>query len=429
MADSADSSRDSGQESPSTRPVFLAPPAHRPVALLIGGEAQSRLLVERALAEDFDVEIVSDVTAELDGRAERRADVIVLDETSIPGAGRETVAAIRGRQELVDVPILLISGAAHDAQSLRLLRAGAQDRLPAPVSAEELRARALNLATMKRARDTLKEAVTSPSGDLESLARQATGEKQSVEAAYRKADAASRAKDEFLAVLAHELRTPLHAVLGWTDLLRREGVSASDVARGLEVIERNARAQARLIEEVLDMSAMMRRKVQIKLDPIALGTVLLQALDAVRPAADARGITIEWEGDAADLTVLGDPERLLQVIHNLVGNAVKFTPDGGRVRVRVSATEGTVALHVEDTGIGIAPDFLPRIFDEFTQARNPLTERPRGLGLGLAIARRLVELHGGVIEAASPGEGRGATFTVRLPLLPSSQPAPAERAR
>jgi hypothetical protein len=281
---------------------------------------------------------------------------------------------------------------------------------------------------MKRARDILKEVVTSPSGDLESLARQATGEKQSVEAAYEKAEARSRAKDEFLAVLAHELRTPLNSVLGWTGLLRREGVSESDVARGLEVIERNARAQARLIEEVLDVSAMMRRKVQVKLDPVAVRPVLLQAVDSIRPAADAKGIAIECACDATDLTVLGDPERLLQVIHNLVGNAVKFTPEGGRVSVRVSVTERTVVLHVEDTGIGIAPGFLPRIFDEFTQARNPLTECPKGLGLGLAIARRLVELHGGVIEAASPGEGRGATFTVRLPLLSSSQPAPAERA-
>ena len=298
-----------------------------------------------------------------------------------------------------------------------------------PVSAEELRVRARSLVAIKRTRDVLGAEAANPDGDLETLARQVVAEKRSAEDARRKAEVSNRAKDEFLAVLAHELRTPLNAVLGWTSLLRREGVAEGDLKRGLEVIDRNARAQARLIEDVLEVSAMILRKVQVRLDPIAFGPVLSEALDAVRPAAEAKGVDLRGEGAARDLMVLGDAERLLQVLHNLVGNAIKFTPGGGCVTVRMRVAEEAVVLEVEDTGIGIAPDLLPHIFDQFTQGASRAADRSRGLGLGLAIARHLIELHGGAIEAASPGEGRGTTFTVRLPLLESPQPVPAEHAR
>jgi signal transduction histidine kinase len=253
--------------------------------------------------------------------------------------------------------------------------------------------------------------------------------KRSAEDASRKAEVSSRAKDEFLAVLAHELRTPLNAVLGWTSLLRREGVAEDDLKRGLEVIDRNARVQARLIEEVLEVSAMILRKVQVRLDPIVFDPVLSEALDAIRPTAEAKGIDLRCEWTARDLMVLGDAERLLQVLHNLLGNAVKFTPRGGRITVRICVAGGAAVLDVDDTGIGIAPDLLPHIFDQFTQGAGRAPDRSRGLGLGLAIAHHLIELHGGVIEAASPGEGRGTTFTVRLPVLKSPQPVPAEHAR
>jgi signal transduction histidine kinase len=380
------------------------------------------------LAEDFDVVPAADAIAALEPLPSGGIDLVVLD-AGASRSGDPAIAPIRARAELAGVPILVVSDPDQDAWSARLLWEGAEDRVRMPVSAEELRVRARILVAIKRARDVLGAVVANPDGDLESLARQVAAEKRSAEDACRSAEVSKRAKDEFLAVLAHELRTPLNAVLGWTSLLRREGVAEGDLKRGLEVIDRNARVQARLIEDVLEVSAMMLRKVQVRLDPIAFGPVLSEALDAIRPAAEAKGIDLRCEWAARDLMVLGDAERLLQVLHNLLGNAVKFTPSGGAVTVRICVAEGAVVLEVEDTGIGVAPDLLPHIFDEFTQGAGRAPDRSRGLGLGLAIARHLIELHGGGIEAASPGEGRGTTFTVRLPVLKSPQPVPAEPAR
>ena len=392
--------------------------AHRAVALVIGPATPLQRTLQQMLAPDFDVEALSDVAA-LRRREGRRVDVVVLHES--PDATRADVAAaMRGRPELCDAPLLAITDDPHDAESLRRLRDGVEDRVALAASADEVRARAVNLARLTRARNTVR--ASEPDG---AQAGNAVARHRVDDAARDAAEAASRAKDEFLAVLAHELRTPLNAVLGWVGILRRPGISDADVARGLGVIDRSARAQARLIEDVLDVSAMMRGKVELKLDPVLVRPVLLQALDAVRPAAEAKGIRVDYAGEVDGIAVLADSQRLLQVLGNLLGNAVKFTPEGGRVTVDMRAEDDTVLLRVEDTGVGIAADFLPRIFDEFTQAVNPLTERPRGLGLGLAIARHLVELQGGGLEAASPGVGRGATFTVRLPL--QRVPQAAER--
>ena len=421
LADSTDSQRES-RSAPST-----ASPVDRPRALVIGSEA-GRRLIEQMLAEDLDVVTAADGIAALDTLPLGGIDLVVLD-VGASRTGAPAIGPIRARAELAEVPILVVSDPDQDAWSDRLLQEGAQDRLRMPVSAEELRGRARTLVAIKRARDVLGADVANPDRDLESLARQVVAEKRLAEDACRKAEASNRAKDEFLAVLAHELRTPLNAVLGWTTLLRREGVAEGDLKRGLEVIDRNARVQARLIEDVLEVSAMILRKVQVRLDPIAFGPILSEALDAIRPIADAKGIDLRCEWAARDLMVLGDAERLLQVLHNLLGNAVKFTPGGGSVTVRICVAEGAVVLEVEDTGIGIAPDLLPHIFDQFTQGAGRAPDRSRGLGLGLAIAHHLIELHGGGIEAASPGEGRGTTFTVRLPVLKSPQPVPAEHAR
>jgi signal transduction histidine kinase len=308
---------------------------------------------------------------------------------------------MRASPELRDAPLLAVSDAPLDAEGVRRLRDGVEDRVATSASADEVIARAVNLARIKRAR--------SGSG-----------------AAHDAVEAATRARDEFLAVLAHELRAPLNAVLGWVGILRRPGVSDADLARGLGVIDRSARAQARLIEDVLDVSAMMRGKVELKLEPVPVRPVLMQALDAIRPAAETKGIAIECAAGDDGVAVLADSQRLLQVLGNLLGNAVKFTPDGGRMTVEVRTEEDAVILRLQDTGVGIAADFLPRIFEAFTQAVNPLTDRPRGLGLGLAIARHLIELQGGALDAASAGVGHGATFTMRLPLL--RVPEPAEQA-
>ena len=380
------------------------------------------------LAEEFEIVTAADGIAALDTLPLNGIDLVVLD-AGANTTGAPAIGAIRARGELTGAPILVVSDPDQDAWSAQFFQEGAQDRVRMPASAEELRVRARSLVAIKRTRDVLGADAANPDGDLETLARQVVAEKRSAEDARRKAEAANRAKDDFLAVLAHELRTPLNAVLGWTSLLRREGVAEGELKRGLEVIDRNARAQARLIEDVLEVSAMILRKVQVRLDPIAFGPVLSEALDALRPVAEAKGVDLRGEGAAPDLMVLGDAERLLQVLHNLVGNAIKFTPCGGCVTVRMRVAEEAVLLEVEDTGIGIAPDLLPHIFDEFTQGTTRAADRSRGLGLGLAIARHLIELHGGAIAAASPGEGRGTTFSVRLPLLQSPQPVPAEHAR
>ena len=257
--------------------------------------------------------------------------------------------------------------------------------------------------------------------------RLAAAELRSSESALREAkdvaEAASRLKDEFLTTISHELRTPLNAILGWSQLLRTAGTTPEDVAQGLEVIERNARAQARLVEDLLDMEQVAAGKMRLDPQPVDLPAVVEAAMECVRPAAEAKGVRLEGAIDPPAGRMRGDPARLQQVFWNLLSNAVKFTGKGGRVRVSLEPTDSRAEVRVADTGEGIKPEFLPRLFDRFTQADGSTTRRHGGLGLGLAIARQLVELHGGTIKAESAGEGKGSTFTVRLPLAAESNRA------
>ncbi len=235
-------------------------------------------------------------------------------------------------------------------------------------------------------------------------------------AARRQAEEANRVKDEFLATLSHELRTPLNAILGWAQILRQGTPTAEQVARGLSTIERNARVQAQLIAELLDVSRVLTGNLRLEMRPVALPQVIDAALDSVRPAAAAKGIALRLDLDRLVPVILGDATRLQQVVWNLLSNAVKFTPRDGRVEVRLAAADDEVRIEVRDNGIGIAPAFLPYAFDRFRQADSSTTRAHGGLGLGLSIARQLVELHGGTVQVASEGEGRGATFLVRLPV-------------
>lgn len=241
--------------------------------------------------------------------------------------------------------------------------------------------------------------------------------------ARHEAEEASRLKDEFLATVSHELRTPLNAMLGWANLLRSGTVPQDRQDRALETIERNARSQAQLIEDLLDMSRILSGKLRLDIEPLDLAVVVGTALDSVRPAASAKGIQLQPTLESSR-TVMGDPNRLQQVVWNLLTNAVKFTPKGGRVQVLVRCFESAVELTVADTGQGIARDFLPHVFDRFRQADGGTTRAKGGLGLGLSIARQLVEMHGGTIAAVSEGKGRGASFTVRLPLSVTSRREP-----
>jgi signal transduction histidine kinase/DNA-binding response OmpR family regulator len=236
------------------------------------------------------------------------------------------------------------------------------------------------------------------------------------QAARAEAERANRTKDEFLATLSHELRTPLTAILGWTHLIRGGNLDAAMMTRALETIERNARSQSQLIDDLLDVSRIITGKLMLDFRPVELASIIEASVDTVRPMAEAKSIRVQPQLRTSHCVVSGDPARLQQVVWNLFSNAVKFTPEGGSVEVGLTCDEHRVELEVSDTGQGISQDFLPYIFDRFRQADGTTTRKHGGLGLGLAIVRHLVELHGGTIRAHSDGDGQGATFTLSLPL-------------
>lgn len=258
--------------------------------------------------------------------------------------------------------------------------------------------------------------------DLTRRLREAEAALEATRSGSQDARAANLAKDHFLAVLSHELRTPLSAILGWTQLLLAKPTTPEQ-RRGLEVIERNARAQAQLIEDLLDVSSIISGHLRLELDSVDLCQVVNAATASVRPAADAAQVSLEVSLPQASVTVLGDANRLQQVALNLLGNAVKFTPQGGCIRVRLDVDRESAKFSVTDTGEGIAPEQLSQIFDPFRQGSASRKRRTRGLGLGLAIVRQLAEAHGGRAEAYSDGKGRGSTFAIHLPMKQAEAPA------
>jgi len=256
--------------------------------------------------------------------------------------------------------------------------------------------------------------------EAQSVAEAANAEKarllESERIARAEAERASHMKDEFLATLSHELRTPLNAVLGWATVLRSKKHLDLEFVQGLETIDRNARVQAQIIDDLLDMSRIISGKVRLDVQQIDLPAVVFEAVDTMRVSASAKGVRLQSVIDPLNSSVTGDPNRLQQVFWNLLSNAIKFTPKGGRVQVLLERVNSHVEVSVIDTGDGISPDFLPYIFDRFKQADASTTRRHGGLGLGLAIVKNLVELHGGSVRAKSGGLGKGATFIVSLPL-------------
>ena len=242
------------------------------------------------------------------------------------------------------------------------------------------------------------------------------------EAAREAAEAANSAKDQFLSTLSHELRTPLNAVYGWATMLERGQLGAEQAQRALQIILRNVNAQVRLIDDLLDLSRVASGKLRLAVQPVDLQRVVEEALDGIRPAAAAKNIRLQPVLASPGGPVSGDPDRLQQVVWNLLSNAVKFTPKGGRVQIQLQRVSSHVELLVSDTGQGIQPDLLPYVFDRLRQGDSSSTRSHGGLGLGLALVRHFVELHGGIVFAESPGEGRGATFVVKLPLM-TARPA------
>jgi signal transduction histidine kinase len=235
--------------------------------------------------------------------------------------------------------------------------------------------------------------------------------------AYDQTRRANQVKDDFLATLSHELRTPLNAILGYARMLRSGMLSADRMARAFDIVERNATSLAQIVEDVLDVSRIVSGKIRLNVRRVDLPVVVRESVETVQPAADARGVRLETVIDPRAAPVAGDSDRLQQVIWNLLSNAVKFTPRGGRVQVQVARVNSHVEVTVSDTGVGIAPDFLPHMFERFRQADSRFSREHGGLGLGLAIARHMVEMHGGTIWATSEGIGRGATFRMTLPVM------------
>jgi CheY-like chemotaxis protein len=232
------------------------------------------------------------------------------------------------------------------------------------------------------------------------------------------AEAANRLKDEFLATLSHELRSPLNAMLGWTRLLNSRKFDEATTARAMQTIERSAKSQAQLVEDLLDVSRIIQGKLRLNVRPVELVSVIEAAIETVRPAAQAKEISLQSVLDPAAGPVAGDFDRLQQVVWNLLSNAIKFTPKQGRVMVRLERVNSHIEVTVTDSGKGINPEFVPYVFERFRQADSSSTRVYSGLGLGLAIVRQLLELHGGTVRAYSEGEGKGATFTIKLPLMP-----------
>jgi signal transduction histidine kinase len=260
------------------------------------------------------------------------------------------------------------------------------------------------------------EAILVQLAQMASVAVENTRLYQAQQLARTQAESANRIKDEFLAVLSHELRSPLNPILGWTRLLRSRKLDEKATAHALATIERNAKLQTQLIEDLLDVSRILQGKLSLNVCPVNLPSIIKAAMETVRLAAEAKSIEIQMRFEPGIGQVSGDSTRLQQVVWNLLSNAVKFTPIGGQIEITLEQIGSEAQIQVSDTGKGISPDFLPHVFEYFRQADSTTTRKFGGLGLGLAIVRQLVELHGGTVAVDSPGEGQGAIFTVRLPL-------------
>ncbi|HVQ76876.1 MAG TPA: response regulator [Candidatus Binatia bacterium] len=331
--------------------------------------------------------------------AERHPRLVLLDINLPDMDGWEICRRVKSNPATASVVILQMSATyVREEDTVRALEGGADACLTEPVERLVLVATVRALLRAREAEDAVRAA----------LARE--------QAARASAEMANRTKDEFLATLSHELRSPLGTILTWVTLLRAGRVEGEQIARAFEVIERNTRLQVKLIEDLLDVSRIISGKMRLELGLVELAVVVEAALDSVRPAALAKGIRLETVVDPRVGPVSGDAARLQQVVWNLLSNAVKFTPRNGRVGVRVKSEDSQAHIQITDTGRGIESVFLPHIFERFRQADASTTRTEGGLGLGLAIVRHLVELHGGTVEAYSPGSGQGATFTVKLPL-------------
>jgi signal transduction histidine kinase len=358
---------------------------------------------------------------------------LILLDVVMPGVdGYETASLIRERPRSRQTPIIFLTANDFGANYVfRGYAAGAVDYLVKPVAADVLRSKVAVFVELFNRQQALRRAHEELEDRIAERTRELAQAVQGEQAARLEAERANRVKDEFLATLSHELRTPLNAIMGWSHVLSQSATDRDTVQRASAVIRQNAAAQAQLIDDILDVSRIVGGRLVLETAVVTLKKVIEDAVNALGPAASAKAIHVECVLDD-HLNVIGDRDRLQQIVWNLVSNALKFTPKGGAVRVSLRQVGDDVEIEVADTGIGIPSDFLPFVFDRFRQADSSMSRRHNGLGLGMAIVRHLVELHGGTVGVASPGEGQGTTFTLRLPRhvgeLPAELRSPPRRA-
>jgi len=368
--------------------------------LLVDDDEVDRLAVKRLLRQ-------AGIAAEVEERTDRqgalaalkagRVDCVLLDYRLPKSDGVSLLRELRDRG--VGVPVVALTGQGDEQVAVELMKAGAADYLNK------------NGLTPERLERSLRYALAMYRAEQE--------RRQLLEREHRarlEAQAANRAKDEFLATLSHELRTPLNAILGWAQLLAGGQLSEGTARRAVEIIERNTRLQAQLIDDLLDISRIVTGKLRLEMKPVPVRPILEAAVESALPAATAKRVGLVWDCEDGENAIVCDAGRMQQVIWNLLSNAIKFTPEGGRVALSERRDNSSIVIEVTDTGAGIEPEFLPHVFDRFRQQDPGSTRKHGGLGLGLSIVRHLVTQHGGTIEAFSEGEGLGSTFVVRVPL-------------
>jgi len=401
--------------------------------ILVVDDLDEKLLVFRSVLEDLDADVVlAHSGAEALKRILEGEFAVILLDVNMPDIdGLETAKLIRRHRKAQTVPIIFITAYADDIQTEAGYRLGAVDYILSPIRPDVLRTKVGVFLELFRAQQALELRVQERTVELTEANRQLKieiDERRRAEAdreialareqALRvQAEELSRLKDEFLATMSHELRTPLNAIFGWITLLRTRQLDDATRRRAIETIDRNARSQRRLIEDLLDVSRIVSGKVTLELGSLDMRRVVETAIETMQPAAQGKNIKIMPLLDTSLGTIRGDPARLQQVVCNLLSNAIKFTPAGGHVEVVLARRNNDAEITVRDNGQGIKPSFLPYVFDRFRQEDGSIGRRHGGLGLGLAIVRHLTELHGGTVSAESLGEGTGAAFTVRLPAI------------
>jgi signal transduction histidine kinase len=401
----------------------MMPQADRPRILIVDDHEENLLALEAVLDEpNYTLVRANSGRAALRAALQGDFAVILLDVAMPDMDGYETAALLRERERSRHTPIIfLTANYRSEGHMFRGYSVGAVDYLTKPFSPEVLKSKVavfVELYENRRAITRHANALQRAHDELEQRVRARTAELAEATARERElraqAEQANRLKDEFLATLSHELRTPLNAIVGWIHLFEMPGGDPAITARAMSGIKNNALAQSQIIEDILDVSRIIGGKLQLQLTRVPIEEVVDAAVDAVLPAVAAKNITLNRDVQTGEPVVI-DRDRIQQVCWNVLSNAVKFTPKGGVVDLRVEQRADDVVLSVADTGAGIAPEFLPYIFDRFRQGDSSATRRHGGLGLGMAIVRHLVELHGGSVHAASPGPGQGATITIVLP--------------